>query len=64
MVDIRYCEWLVRDLEGVALLEGGSGELDKRADPKLTHNSDAVGYYIRQEFPIDKRQLLHEELAL
>lgn len=43
-----------RDLEGVRVLEGGSGEIDKRNDPKLSHASDALGYYIAEEFPIDK----------
>ena len=44
--------YLVRDLEGVRLLEGGSGEIDKRFDSDLTHISDALGYYIAAEFPI------------
>jgi len=44
--------YLVRDLEGVRLLEGGSGELDKRSDAELSHISDALGYYIVSEFPI------------
>ena len=44
--------YLVRDLEGVRLLEGGSGEIDKRFDSDLTHISDALGYYVAAEFPI------------
>jgi len=50
------CTHLIRDLEGVRLLEGGSGELDKKNDPKLTHISDALGYYIAYEFPIVERE--------
>jgi hypothetical protein len=38
----------------VRLLAGGSGEIDKRADPKLTHISDALGYYVAKEYPIVK----------
>jgi hypothetical protein len=42
---------LVKDLEGVRCLEGGSGEIDKDIDPALTHISDAIGYYIHYKFP-------------
>lgn len=49
------CPNLVRDLEGVRVLEGGSGEIDKKADTKLTHASDALGYYVEREFPVAKR---------
>jgi hypothetical protein len=52
-VDPHACPNLVRDLEGVRVLEGGSGQIDKKADPKLSHLSDALGYYIAAEFPID-----------
>lgn len=45
---------LAKDLEGVRLLEGGSGEIDKAADPKLTHLSDALGYYVEAEHPTVK----------
>ena len=44
---------VIRDLEGVRVLEGGSGELDKKHDKTLTHISDALGYYIVEEFPIE-----------
>ncbi len=52
MVDGERCPKLVNDLEGVILLEGGSGEIDKKADPKLTHLTDALGYYTEREFPV------------
>jgi hypothetical protein len=42
----------IADFEGVRLLEGGSGELDKKRDPKLTHLTDGLGYYIVKTFPI------------
>jgi hypothetical protein len=45
---------VVRDLEGVRTLEGGSGEIDKKVDPRLTHISDALGYYVDYRFPIAK----------
>ena len=44
---------LHKDLEGVRVLEGGAGEIDKKQDSRLTHLTDALGYYIAQEFPID-----------
>jgi len=53
MVNPAACPHLVRDLEGVRVLEGGSGEIDKRSDPNLTHLSDGLGYYIAEVFPID-----------
>lgn len=52
MADPTSCPNLVRDLEGVRLLEGGSGEIDKNHDKRLTHPSDALGYYIEHEFPV------------
>ncbi len=53
MVDPLKAPHVVKDLEGVSLLEGGSGEIDKKADPMLTHISDALGYYLVREFPIE-----------
>ncbi|MBA3843509.1 MAG: hypothetical protein H0X39_13020 [Actinobacteria bacterium] len=51
-VDPAAAPHVVRDLEGVRTLKGGSGEIDKKVDPKLTHISDAIGYYIDYRFPI------------
>lgn len=31
------CRNMIRDLDGVRVLEGGTGEVDKKRDPKLTH---------------------------
>lgn len=54
MVDASKAPHVVQDLDGVSLVVGGSGEIDK--DPKkfkyLTHISDAIGYYIAERFPI------------
>jgi hypothetical protein len=52
MVDPVKAPHVVTDLEGVRLLAGGSGEIDKRADPMLTHIVDGCGYYVAKEFPI------------
>ena len=61
MVDAKKAPNVVKDFDGVKLLEGGSGEIDKRAvkgadskkaAPTLSHISDAVGYYVVREYPI------------
>jgi len=52
MVDPSGAPKSVLDLEGVRLLEGGSGEIDKKYDLTITHLSDAMGYYVHREFPI------------
>lgn len=55
MVDPFHAPHVVRDFEGVRLLAGGSGEIDKKADPKLTHPTDGLGYYIEYRFPTASR---------
>lgn len=55
MVDPVAAPNVVKDFEGVRLLKGGSGEIDKKADPMLTHLSDAVGYYVAEAFPVALR---------
>jgi hypothetical protein len=57
MVDPFTCPHLVEDLEGVRALKGGSGEIDKKIDPKLTHISDAFGYYLAKEFPVNDSRM-------
>lgn len=42
---------LVRDLEGVQWVKGGAMEIDKHINPKLTHLSDALSYYIHSRYP-------------
>jgi hypothetical protein len=59
MVDGAKAPHVVKDLDGVVLLKGGSGELDKKATPKLTHMSDGLGYYIAKKFPIIQ-QVMHQ----
>jgi hypothetical protein len=57
--DIHYqvdasCVNTVKDFEGVKILEGSVGEIDKKSDPMLSHLTDGIGYYIEREFPIIK----------
>ncbi len=53
MVDKKACKYLVRDLEGVQVKKGTAGEIDKDKKSKLTHISDAIGYYLAEEHPIE-----------
>ena len=64
MVDPVKAPHVVKDLEGVQLLEGGSGQIDKKVNPMLTHISDALGYYIVAEFPITDRRMTEGRMAL
>lgn len=43
------CQHLIGDLEQVVFND--AGDLDKRSNPALTHISDALGYWVHQEFP-------------
>jgi hypothetical protein len=61
LVDGHHCPKTIKDLEGVRLLEGGTGEIDKKIDRALTHLSDALGYYIVAEFPVHKRTLFSSQ---
>jgi hypothetical protein len=64
MVDPGKAPHVVRDLEGVTVLEGGSGELDKKKVADLTHISDALGYYVEHEFPVVNRTVTIQPLRL
>lgn len=55
MVDPHAAPHVVEDFEGVRLLAGGSGEIDKNYDKELTHLTDAGGYYVEYEFPVNER---------
>ena len=52
------CRELIRDFEQVCWKSDANGnvtgELDKR-DPKRTHVSDALGYYLAQAFPMQPK---------
>jgi hypothetical protein len=64
MVDPVAAPNVVKDFEGVRLLEGGSGEIDKKHDPELTHLTDGLGYYIVKEYPVRKTDATSELLYL
>lgn len=61
-VDPAKAPHVVRDLEGVPILEGSAGQLDKKADATLTHISDALGYYIENKFPTARRDLIEMDI--
>jgi hypothetical protein len=52
LVDPDACLALIDDLEAVQLLKGGSGELDKKSDPGVTHWTDAMGYQEHVRFGV------------
>jgi hypothetical protein len=54
-IDPRRAPHLVRDFEGVTVVEGGSGEIDKSSNPDLTHLTDAIGYYLFRKWPVKRR---------
>jgi hypothetical protein len=64
MVDPVECKWLVKDLEGVQTLTGGAGEIDKAKDRKLSHMTDALGYYISKEFPVRDSRVRRASLSI
>lgn len=45
------CEHLRKDFERV-VWKPGTSDIDKTTDKRLTHTSDAAGYYIHDKFPI------------
>jgi len=45
---------VIKDFEGVRVIEGGTGEIDKKKDPTLSHLSDAYGYRVWHEYPLKK----------
>lgn len=63
MVDGNRAPHVVKDFEGVTLLKGGSGELDKKTSPDLTHISDAVGYYVERKFPTTEKRMQRVQLG-
>lgn len=48
------CVNTIKDFEGVKILEGSIGEIDKKSDSMLSHLTDGFGYYIEREYPIIK----------
>lgn len=64
----KRCKNLVADLEQVGWKVTPTGnmlaELDKSRDPKLTHISDALGYFIEKEWPMRSRAGLKPGILL
>lgn len=50
------CKNLIRDLEQVSYKEG-STQIDKNKDFKLTHISDAAGYFVESEFSLNRSRI-------
>jgi hypothetical protein len=63
MVDGRAAPHVVQDFEGVMNLKGGSGEIDKKKSPMLSHISDSIGYYVEYEFPTVSQQVQRVEIG-
>lgn len=63
MVDPVKAPNVVKDFEGTRLLEGGSGEIDKKSDPLLSHWADGIGYYVAAEFPIVERKIVEGRMV-
>ena len=55
MVDPSKAPKTVKDFEGVVLLEGGSGEIDKKNNKELTHLTDGLGYRMWELYPVKKQ---------
>lgn len=51
MFDPEACPHTIKDMEGVTILEGSAGEIDKKSSTELTHLSDALGYYVHAMYP-------------
>jgi len=50
-VNPAHAPTVLKDFEGVPLLAGGSGEIDK-SNKKLSHWTDAIGYYVVDRYPV------------
>lgn len=58
MVDPRFAPHVIKDLEGVTIIEGSAGEIDKASAAQLSHISDGLGYYIAAEFGFRKHEMI------
>ena len=58
------CKELIQDLDEVTAKKGSTtGDIDK-SDPKRTHVSDELGYYVDYEFPVGGGEVWEEEELL
>ena len=58
LVDPVNAKHTADDLDAVMLIEGGSGEIDKKSDKSITHLTDGVGYYVFRDFSIKRDSLI------
>jgi hypothetical protein len=58
-VNIKNCPELVQDFEQV-LFKENSKDLDKTSNPKRTHISDALGYFIEYEYSLKGKPKFHQ----
>jgi hypothetical protein len=54
LLDGANCPWTARDFEGVRIIEGSAGEIDKKSDPRVSHLTDGIGYYMHREYPVGR----------
>ncbi len=52
-VDPTAAPETLKDFEGVEIIEGTAGEIDK-SNPKFTHLTDAIGYCISERYPLKR----------
>ncbi len=62
IIDPARAPNLIKDFEGVRTVKGGSGEIDKKADKRLTHLTDAIGYYVVNKFPLGRQRTVITQL--
>lgn len=56
-VDPVEARHVIRDFESAVLLEGGA-ELDKKSSKDVTHITDALGYYVWREYPVQGERII------
>ena len=57
LVDPDRCPHIIEDFEGVRILEGTAGEIDKKSDPHLSHLSDGIAYFAAEKYPAGGRKM-------
>ena len=55
-IDPSKAPHVVDDFEGTLLMKSGTGEIDKKSDPMMSHYTDGFGYYIHKVFPVKREQ--------
>jgi hypothetical protein len=53
-VDPTKAPHMIRDFENTVVVEGGSGEIDKKHNKEFSHGTDAVGYMCQRLYPVRK----------